>query len=405
MPLPDWRFSWQLVAVLLLGCGRTPGRVAPDASASTTPPTITIAPSAPSTESTIPTRGSTSSTADDDAEHSVVQVAAGIDTTCALTKRGTVYCWGYNKFGQLGDGTKEDRTRPVRLKVERAVEIALGDFFGCARLDDGGIACWGDRKLGAIGDGKSEGSAEPTRLHEFDNLQELSRGLSSTCVVRRDDAVWCWGHLPWQHEPAYAPVEVPVLKGWSHIVLGSTHVCALSPKGQVGCWWYDKKSGPQASTSFGSVGLALLAGIPTVRELSTSSDVTCGTVDSGDVYCWVGPSRDPYPWHGLKKPTRMPIKDVAHLSVGPMHLCALRKNQSIVCLGRSEFGALSAESTKRTYAAVNVDLADATGVAVGPEHTCALVEAGSVWCWGNNTHGQFGSGTVYAGNAPGPVRW
>ncbi len=393
-----------MASALLLGCGRAPDRGAPDASVSTPPPIFSAA-SVSDAGAQVPAGDSKSLALDDQPEHNVVQVAAGIDRTCALTKAGTVYCWGYNKFGQLGDGTTEDQTRPVRLKIPRSAEIALGSFFGCARLEDGGIACWGDRKDGAIGDGKPEGATEPVRLPDLGNLQELSCGRTSACVVRRDAAVWCWGHLPWLHEPAYAPVEVPSLKGWTQIALGPEHVCARSTTGQVGCWWKNKKSELQTSHSFESKGLAPLTGIPSVRELSTNTDVTCGTVDSGDVYCWVGPSGDPYPWHGLKKPTRMPINNVEHVSIGPMHLCALRKDQSIVCLGRYEYGALGGGSTKPTEAPVNVDLADASGVAVGPQHTCAVATAGAVWCWGNNEHGQIGTGTLFAGLTPGKVRW
>lgn len=406
MPLPELRCSWQLVILAsFLGACRTPDRGVPDASASTAPSIATVATTAPSAQTAPLTGDSIASELDDEATRSVVQIAASIDTTCALTKRGAVYCWGYNKFGQLGDGTTEDQTRPVRLKVSRSVQIALGDFFGCARLEDGGIACWGSRKSGAIGDGKPEGPTQPTRLPDHEGFQELSVGRTSACAARRDDTVWCWGQLPWQHDPAYLPVEVPSLKGWSHIALGYTQVCALSTKGQVGCWWKNKRPEPQTSQSFASERLALLVGAPTVRELTVGGDVTCGTVDDGDVYCWVRPSGDPWPWHGLKKPTRMPIKDVMHVSIGPMHLCALRKDRRIVCLGRNEFGALGAESTKPTEGPVLVSLADASGVAVGPQHTCAIAEAGTVWCWGNNEHGQFGSGTVYAGNAPGKIRW
>lgn len=406
MPRPELRCPWPFVIVAsFLGCGRTPNRVAPDALASTTPSIAMVATTAPSAQTAPPTGDSIALDPDDEATRSVVQIAAGVDTTCALTKRGAVYCWGYNKFGQLGDGTTEDQTRPVRLKISRSVQIAVGAFSGCARLEDGGIACWGNRKSGAVGDGKPEGPAQPIRLPAHESFKDLSVGRSSACAVRGDDAVWCWGQLPWQNDPAYVPVEVPSLKGWSHIELGSNQLCALTTTGQVGCWWKNKRPEPQASRSFLSEGLALLAGTPTVRELATGGDVTCGSVDRGDVYCWVGPSGDPYPWHGLKKPTRMPLNDVVRVSIGPMHLCALRKDQRIVCLGRNEYGALGAESTKPTEAAVLVNLADASGIAVGPEHTCAIAAAGTVWCWGNNEHGQFGNGTVHAGLAPGKVRW
>jgi alpha-tubulin suppressor-like RCC1 family protein len=85
---------------------------------------------------------------------SVVEVALGFLHTCARKSDGTVLCWGMNAYGQLGDGTRVERSMPTPLPLLSSVaEIALGGLHSCARRTDNTIACWGFNAVGQLGDG------------------------------------------------------------------------------------------------------------------------------------------------------------------------------------------------------------------------------------------------------------
>ena len=87
---------------------------------------------------------------------SFAAVSAGFTHTCGVTAAGAAYCWGYNFFGDLGDGTTTDRSSPVLVAggVSFAA-VSAGDFHTCGVTAAGAAYCWGDNTVGQLGDGTS----------------------------------------------------------------------------------------------------------------------------------------------------------------------------------------------------------------------------------------------------------
>ena len=95
----------------------------------------------------------------------VQAVALGQGHTCALLVNGTVKCWGYNFYGELGDGTTTERHTPVTVKaaagstspLSGVIAVAVGDSHSCALLVGGTVKCWGANGAGGLGDGTTSG--------------------------------------------------------------------------------------------------------------------------------------------------------------------------------------------------------------------------------------------------------
>jgi alpha-tubulin suppressor-like RCC1 family protein len=125
-------------------------------------------------------------------------IAVGERHSCALTEQGLVSCWGAGELGQLGAGVLQSFSlQPVPvLGLLDVVQIDSGGDHSCARLMDGTVWCWGGNEKGQLGDG-SFGSdmwaAQPVQVIGLAGAQDISLGPTHSCALLRDDSVWCWG--------------------------------------------------------------------------------------------------------------------------------------------------------------------------------------------------------------------
>jgi alpha-tubulin suppressor-like RCC1 family protein len=135
----------------------------------------------------------------------ITGVAVGSDFSCALTSNGTVYCWGANDVGQLGNpGVFGDQSTPTQVQLGPGIvvrELTLGDNHGCVATAGYAVHCWGDDSLGQLGDGGRAGShqAMPVVVQrngttQLGYVEHVAAGGNTTCATRLvDNDVWCWG--------------------------------------------------------------------------------------------------------------------------------------------------------------------------------------------------------------------
>ena len=93
----------------------------------------------------------------------IKQISAGWDHTCALTTGGAVKCWGQNKHGEVGDGSRSDRLKPVHVTglTSGVAQVSAGYDHTCALLTGGTVKCWGNNATGELGDGTTTSSNVP----------------------------------------------------------------------------------------------------------------------------------------------------------------------------------------------------------------------------------------------------
>lgn len=125
---------------------------------------------------------------------SPVQIAAS-HRSCAVLDDGSAWCWGRNDTGAVGDGTTVDRPMPTRVvDLPPVARIAVGRGHACAATRDGGVACWGAARMGQIGDvGKKDYSSRPIRIAGLSDVVDVAADDDTSCALRRDGAVYCWG--------------------------------------------------------------------------------------------------------------------------------------------------------------------------------------------------------------------
>jgi alpha-tubulin suppressor-like RCC1 family protein len=121
-------------------------------------------------------------------------IAAGSAHTCGISA-SEVMCWGANRFGQLGDGTTEDRTAPVSVEGLQGtpVRIAAGAVHTCALVSDGSTYCWGQNLHGQLGDGSTQNRSTPTAVGGSLRFERIHAGGALTCGFTAAGAQHCWG--------------------------------------------------------------------------------------------------------------------------------------------------------------------------------------------------------------------
>lgn len=176
----------------------------------------------------------------------VVMASSGDGYTCVLRQTSALLCEGNNTYGQLGVGTTDNHTVPITVTgmSSNVTFISAGLNHACATLDTGDVACWGKNDYGQLGDGSKEQRLLPVLVSGLaDDAIAVSAGANHTCALLYTGAVQCWGDNQYgqlgdgtqqQHSN---PVSVLGLaSGVTSLDLGDNHSCALAGPGRVKCW-------------------------------------------------------------------------------------------------------------------------------------------------------------------------
>jgi alpha-tubulin suppressor-like RCC1 family protein len=185
---------------------------------------------------------------------SVTQIAAGGSFGLALRSNGTVWSWGYNGDGELGNGTTDDSSVPVQVKgLSQVTKIAAGQTDSMAVATRGittltSVYAWGANGQGQIGDGTSRERPVPVQITGIGvpNVIAISVGNDYSMVLGSDGTLWDWGLNQWGQlgngtiTSANKPVEAEGLEsGITQISAGDSHSLALLSDGSVEAWGYN----------------------------------------------------------------------------------------------------------------------------------------------------------------------
>lgn len=334
-------------------------------------------------------------------------VAAGQDHTCSLRTGGTVWCWGRNSHGQLGNGGREDALEPVQVVgISNATAVVAGESHSCALLDGGAVACWGRNNGGQLGDNNTNDSNEPVTVLTETALQALAAGAEHTCALDPAGAVVCWGanHSGQLGNNTTTSSSTPIRVGITaaRIAAGGGATCAIGAAGELHCW---------GSNDEGQLGLGdflerreptPVPGVGGVTMIDMAEDHTC-VVIAGEVRC-AGYNDDGELGSGTRETSTVfqsvrISSPIVELALGRTHSCARDDQGRVWCWGANGFGQLADGTTQWRFSPVLSSVARADQLTVGEAHTCVR-DAGAIWCIGHNGFGQLANGERTTQGAP-----
>ncbi len=311
--------------------------------------------------------------------------AAGSVNACSITLYGSVYCWGSNPYGGLGNNSTAQANAPVAVYTGGVLadkiigKVSVGQYHSCA-IDMAGVAyCWGYNAKGQLGDGTTNDSSKPVAVNmtgalNGKTLKAISSSYYNNCSIASDGKAYCWGD---------------------------------NGSGQLGNGTTTSSSIPVAVDASG-----VLSG-KAIAAIAAGSGNSCAIASDGYVYCWGGPS---YIGNGSAQASLVPAavdrggvlagKFATKLSVGGGFSCVIASDGKAYCWGVNSFGQLGNGLTATSLVPVAVSTAGVLNgktvkeIASTGNQSCVIASDNKAYCWGSNSNGQLGNGTTTNSSVP-----
>ena len=269
-----------------------------------------------------------------------------------IAQDGSLYMWGVNDFGQIGDGTTKNRYKPTKI-LDHVVSVSLGDYYSGAITQDGSLYMWGSNVYGQIGDGTTEDRYKPTKI--LDHVIAVSLGYCHSGAITQDGSLYMWGSNDSGQigdgttEDRYKPTKI-----LDHVIavsLGVSHSGAITQDGSLYMW---------GSNSRGGIG----DGTTEVRY----------------------------------KPTKI-LDHVIAVSLQTGNSGAITQDGSLYMWGSNVYGEIGDGTEEDRYKPTKI-LDHVIAVSLGVGHSGAITQDDSLYMWGWNSDGQIGDGTTKARYTP-----
>jgi alpha-tubulin suppressor-like RCC1 family protein len=331
----------------------------------------------------------------------VTQVSAGDDHGLALTTDGTVWAWGSDAEGQLGNGSVS--VPPVTVPVQVAgltgvTQIAAGHYFSLALTSDGSVWAWGDNSFGELGNGSSGSMGDtdvPVQVPGLTGVSQIGAGNSFSLARRSDGTVWAWGDGAFGElgngtsgTGTYSdvPIQVPSLTRVTQITAGPDWAMAARTQGFIttltSVWTWgrndDGQLGDGTLTSRSTPGEVGGISVPGIREIAAGGDFALVLGSDGSVWGWGGDfdsqlgNSPTFAWTAPVETIGMD-SGITQVSAGASHVLALRSDGTVLAWGNNQAGEIGNGAYSDPTLPVEVPgLTNVTQVSAGDEYSLAV---------------------------------
>jgi alpha-tubulin suppressor-like RCC1 family protein len=300
---------------------------------------------------------------------SFVQVSAGGTHSLGLRPDGTVWAWGGNSSGQLGNDSNTDSWTLAQVPLPgAAVAVSAGGSHSLAIEQGGTVWAWGSNADGQLGNGTTTSSSEPAPVPGLSNVVAVSAGGTHSLALEANGTVWAWGN---------------------------------DASGQLGNDGTTNASTPQEVCATGSTGGTCSAGyLSNVIAISAGGSHSLALTSSGTIYAW-GLGSLGQLGNGTTTTSDVPVQvsgitTAVAIATGNSHSLALLANGTVDAWGLGTSGQLGQGTTNSSDTPVSVTglPSNITQIAGGYAHSLAMTATGQVYAWGLDSTGQLGNGNT-----------
>lgn len=322
------------------------------------------------------------------------------------TLNGAAYCWGYNYSGQAGIGGPTGSTTPIPPTMVSGLssgvaQVSPGAGHTCAVMNSGSVYCWGSNTLGQLGDGSNSTSTSPVQVYGIGDAIAVTTGWYHSCAVHASGTVDCWGadyvsnYGAWPYDMGLTDIV--------KIVAAGPSTCALDISGAVWCWG-GNYAGQLGNGTYTDSPYPVLVGLSgAANAISGGWGSYCATSANGTAQCWgmnsAGELGAGYTSSSEPNPVAVTVvSDIVEMSVSLGYACALLDNDGhAYCWGSNYGGQLGDGTTTSSLTAVQQGVAGGAYPLTHLGHSSGDVSCGihshggTAFCWGNNSTGGVGN--------------
>ncbi len=335
-------------------------------------------------------------------ETQTTKITAGVYHNLYQKEDGTVWAWGYNNYGQLGDGTWISKSMPVQISgMNHVAALAAGENHSFAIKEDGTVWAWGYNNYGQLGIGSTTSKNAPVQISGLSNVVAVKAGYAHSIALKSDGTVWSWGYNNYGQlgdgttTNRYAPAQIIGLNNVVAIAAGYSHCLAVKNDGTIWSWGYNGYGQLGNGTTTSSSTPVQVSGQSNAMAVEAGAYYSIVIKNDGTLWAW-GQNTSGQLGNGssTNKSTAVQVNgmsNVAALETGYYHNVVLKADGTLWVWGSNSYGQLGNGNTTNKTSPIQIN-----GVynvaAAGGYHSIAMKEDGTVWTWGYNNYGQLGDG-------------
>ena len=342
-------------------------------------------------------------------------IAAGGWHSLVVCSDSTVKAFGENASGELGDSTTTDRNTPVQVSgLTGIISVSGGgdqlEAHSLALKSNGTVWSWGSNIYGQLGNGTTTNTTIPVQVLVLTGATAISAGGWNSAALKKDGTVWTWG---WNTDgqlgdgtftDKIVPVQVPGLTGIIAISAGTYHILALKSDSTVWAWGDNISGQIGDGTTIDRNTPIQISSLTGVTAIATGRFFSLAVKSDGTVWTW-GENLYGQLGNGTTTDNHIPVKVsgltgiIKAATCGAFECHVIKNDGTVWAWGRNTYGNLGDGSITHKLTPVQMTgISDVAGLAAGTNFSLLYKNDGTFWGCGRNASGQLGDGTFLQRN-------
>jgi alpha-tubulin suppressor-like RCC1 family protein len=335
-------------------------------------------------------------------------IAAGEFHSLAIKSDGTLWAWGQNDYGQLGDDTTTERHSPTQIGSDTNWQrLAGGNSHSLAIKSDGTLWAWGRNNEGQLGNGTYTDRPTPTQTGDDNNWRSIATLSGHSLAIKTDGSLWIWGRI---HDGQLGggavsnePLQIGSDTNWDVISVGGEHSLAIKTDGTLWAWGYNGSGQLGDGTTTNRTSPTQIGSDNNWQSIASGWSHSLAIKSDGTLWVWghragglLGDDNRIAPMQ-----IRSDTKWQSITTLG--HSLAIKSDGTLWAWGRNLSGQLGFDYSGSVFYPVQGApylKMEWQLIAAGGAHSLAIKIDGTLWAWGSNSQGQLGDNTTTQRNAP-----